>query len=163
MASPDTPATSAIRFLRDRHIPFTPYFYRYEEHGGTSVASTALGVNEHAVIKTLVLQTDTRTPLIVLMHGDREVSTRQLARTIGVKRVEPCDAAAVVRLTGYVVGGVSPFGTRTRLPVYVERTILGLTSVLINGGKRGFLVGLVPEDIVTALEPTPVDVAVMPA
>ncbi len=163
MTVPDTPATSAIRFLRDRHISFTPYFYRYEEHGGTRVASTALGISEHAVIKTLVLQTDTRTPLIVLMHGDREVSTRQLARTIGVKRVEPCDAAAVVRFTGYVVGGVSPFGTRTRLPVYVERTILGLSFVLINGGKRGFLVGLVPADLLTALDPTPVDVAVMSA
>jgi Cys-tRNA(Pro) deacylase len=101
--------------------------------------------------------------LIVLMHGDREVSTRQLARSIGVKRVEPCEAAAVVRLTGYVVGGVSPFGTRIRLPVYVERTILGLSFVLINGGKRGFLVGIMPADLLTALDPTPVDVAKMPS
>ncbi len=163
MAAPDVPATSAIRFLRDRHIPFTPRFYRYEEHGGTRVASTSLAVNEHAVIKTLVLQTDTRMPLIVLMHGDREVSTRQLARAIGVKHVEPCDAAAVVRLTGYVVGGVSPFGTRTRLPVYVERSILALPRLFINGGKRGFLVDILPADLLTALEATPVDVAVMPA
>jgi Cys-tRNA(Pro) deacylase len=163
MASPDTPATSAIRFLRDRHIPFTSCFYRYEERGGTRVASTALGVNEHEVIKTLVLQTETRRPLIVLMHGDREVSTRQLARVIGVKRVEPCDAAAVERLTGYVVGGVSPFGTRTVLPVYVERSILALPHLFINGGKRGFLVDILPADLLTALEATPVDVGVMPA
>jgi Cys-tRNA(Pro) deacylase len=163
MAEPDIPVTTAIRFLRDRHISFTTYFYRYEEHGGTGAASAALGVNEHTVIKTLVLETDKRTPLIVLMHGDREVSTRQLARSIGVKRVEPCEAAAVVRLTGYVVGGVSPFGTRIRLPVYVERTILGLSFVLINGGKRGFLVGIMPADLLTALDPTPVDVAKMPS
>jgi Cys-tRNA(Pro) deacylase len=163
VAAPDVPVTSAIRFLRDRHIPFTPHFYRYEEHGGTHLASTMLGVSEHTVIKTMVLHTDRRTPLIVLMHGDREVSTRQLARTIGARYVEPCDTATVSHLTGYVVGGVSPFGTRTRLPVYVERTILGLTFVLINGGKRGFLVGLVPADLLTALDPTPVDVAVVPA
>jgi Cys-tRNA(Pro) deacylase len=163
MVTPDIPVTSAIRFLRDRHISFTPHFYRYEEHGGTRVASAALGIAEHAVIKTLVLQTDSRMPLLVLMHGDREISTRRLARLIGVRHVEPCDVAAVSRLTGYVVGGVSPFGTRTRLPVFVERTILGLPRLFINGGKRGFLVGILPADLLTALEPTPVDVAVVPA
>jgi Cys-tRNA(Pro) deacylase len=163
VAAPDVPVTSAIRFLRDRHIHFTPHFYRYEEHGGTRVAATSLGVDEHAVIKTLVLQTDTRMPLIVLMHGDREVSTKQLARTIGVRHVAPCDTATVSRVTGYVVGGVSPFGTRTRLPVYVERSILVLPRLLINGGKRGFLVDILPADLLTALEATPVEVAVMPA
>ena len=121
-----------------------------------------MGVDEHCVIKTLVMQTEERKPLVVLMHGDREVSTRQLARAIGAKRVEPCDPATVTRLTGYMVGGVSPFGTRTRLQVYAESTILALPRLFINGGKRGFLVEILPQHLVATLSPIPVEVAVAP-
>lgn len=162
MAGTDFPVTTAIRMLRDRKIPYTPHQYPFEEHGGTAHASASLGVDEHCVIKTLVMQTDDRAPIIVLMHGDREVSTKQLARAIGAKRVEPCDPATVTRVTGYLVGGVSPFGTRTRLPVYAERTVLDLPRLFINGGKRGFLVELTPAHLVTALSPQPVDVAIAP-
>ena len=162
MASTDFPVTTAIRMLRDRAIPYTPHLYPFEEHGGTAHAAASLGVDEHCVSKTLVMQTDERTPLIVLMHGDREVSTKQLAREIGAKRVEPCDPATVTRLTGYMVGGVSPFGTRTKLPVYVERSILDLPVLYINGGKRGFLVEIAPGQVTTVLDPTPVTVAVAP-
>ena len=162
MASTDFPVTTAIRMLRDRAISYTPHLYPFEEHGGTAHAAASLGVDEHCVIKTLVMQTDERTPLIVLMHGDREVSTKQLARAIGAKRVEPCDPATVTRVTGYMVGGVSPFGTRTRVRVFAERTVLDLPRLFINGGKRGFLVEITPVQLVTALSPEPVDVAITP-
>lgn len=162
MAGTDIPVTTAIRMLRDLKIPYTPHLYPFEEHGGTAHASASLGVDEHCVIKTLVMQTEERKPLVVLMHGDREVSTKQLARAIGAKRVEPCDPATVTRLTGYMVGGVSPFGTRTRLQVYAESTILALPRLFINGGKRGFLVEINPPHLVAALSPVPVEVAVAP-
>ena len=126
MSTPDIPVTTAIRALRAAQVPFVPHFYAYQEHGGTGVAAGALGVDEHAVIKTLVMQTETRMPLIILMHGDREVSTKQLARALGVKNVDPCDPVVVTRHTGYQVGGVSPFGTRGKLPVYVEEGIMFL-------------------------------------
>ena len=162
MAHPDIPVTTAVRALREARVPFEPMLYPYEEHGGTAHAAASLAVPEHHVIKTLVFETDGRKPLIVLMHGDREVSTKQLARTIGVKQVHPCDTATAQRLTGYTVGGISPFGTRSRLPVYVERTILSLPRIYVNGGKRGFLVAIEPQDLIRVLAPTPADVAIAP-
>ena len=139
---------------------FTPFLYSYEEHGGTSHAASELNLPEHQVIKTLVMETDTRAPLIILMHGDREVSTKQLARELSVKRVAPCDPAAAQRHTGYQVGGTSPFGTRAPLPVYVESTIMQLPMLYLNGGKRGFLVGITPDDLRTALPLREVTVAI---
>ncbi len=157
---PDYPITTGVRFLRAKKIEFRPHLYAYEEHGGTRLSATVLGVPEHDVIKTLVFETETRKPLLVLMHGDREVSTKELARTVGVKRIEPCDAAAAQRATGYVFGGTSPFGTRTSLPVYAEKSIFSLPRIYINGGKRGFLVELDPVVLKTALNATEVEVAI---
>ena len=134
---------------------FTEHPYRYEEHGGTRVSSRELGVDEHAVIKTLVMQDEAKRPLIVLMHGDREVSTKQLARQIDRKTVEPCDPAVAQRHTGYAVGGTSPFGTRKPLPVYVERTVLDLERIYINGGRRGLLVSVAPGELIRVLTPSP--------
>lgn len=151
--------TAAQRALHAQHVSFTEHEYRYEPHGGTSASSRALGVDEHHVVKTLVMEDDTRAPLLVLMHGDREVSTRQLARQAGRKTVEPCDPAVAQRHTGYLVGGTSPFGLRKPLPVYVERSILGLPGIYLNGGKRGFLVQLAPREVVRVLAAQPVDVA----
>ena len=141
-------------------MQFTEHPYRYEERGGTRVSARELGVDEHVVIKTLVMQDDAREPLIVLMHGDREVSAKNLARQIGRRTVEPCAPAVAERHTGYLVGGTSPFGTRKALPVFIERTILELDRVYINGGRRGFLVSLAPSEIVRVLGATPVDVAI---
>jgi Cys-tRNA(Pro) deacylase len=153
---------AAVRTLRAHGVSFTEHPYRYEDRGGTRVSARELGVDEHVVIKTLVMQDERRQPLIVLMHGDREVSTRNLARQIGVKSVEPCDPATAERHTGYQVGGTSPFGTRKLLPVYVERTILDLPRIYINGGRRGSLVSLSPADLARVLSPTLVGVAVTP-
>lgn len=162
MAHSATPVTPAIRALRNAGIAFTEHLYRYEEHGGTRVSARELGVDEHAVVKTLVMEDDTRSPLVVLMHGDLEVSTKQLARAIGRKHVEPCKPEVANRHSGYLVGGTSPFGTRKAMPVYVERSILDLPRMYINGGARGFLVGLAPADLMRVLDPTPVDVAIRP-
>ncbi len=161
MPQNDIPVTMAVRFLREHRVEFHARFYVYEEHGGTARASAELGVDEHAVLKTLVFQTDARDPLLVLMHGDREVSSRQLARILGVRAVSPCDAQVAQRLTGYMVGGISPFGTRSRLPVYAEETIFDLPRVLINGGKRGFLVEIAPAEIERTIAPTRVTVGVV--
>jgi Cys-tRNA(Pro) deacylase len=158
MSRPDYPITPAVRFLRAAEIPFEPRLYRYEEHGGTARAAAELGVPEHRIVKTLVFEADGQ-PCLVLMHGDREVSTRGLARALGAKRAAPCDVAIAERHTGYVVGGISPFGTRTRLRVLVESTILELDRICINGGKRGFLVEIAPAAL-AVLDPTPVAVAV---
>lgn len=155
-------STPAIHELRRHQIPFTEHPYRYEEHGGTRVSSRELGVPEHSVIKTLVMEDDQQRPLIVLMHGDREVSTKALARQIGAKSVEPCRPDVAERQTGYMVGGTSPFGTRKRLPVYVERTVLDLNEVYVNGGRRGFLVSVAPNAFVAVLGASPVDVAIEP-
>ena len=155
-------STPAIHELRRHNIPFTEHPYRYEEHGGTRVSSRELGVPEHSVIKTLVMEDDQQRPLIVLMHGDREVSTKALARQIGAKSVEPCRPDVAERHTGYMVGGTSPFGTRKRLPVYVERTVLDLDAVYVNGGRRGFLVRAAPNAFVSVLGALPVDVAIEP-
>ena len=152
-------ATPAVHFLRKHGVAFTEHPYRYEEHGGTRVSSRELGVDEHAVVKTLVMEDEVKRPLIVLMHGDREVSTKQLARQIGRKTIEPCDPAVAQRHTGYAVGGTSPFGTRKPLPVFVERTILELERLYINGGRRGLLVGVAPGDLTRVLGATPVEVA----
>lgn len=154
------PATPAVHALRRHGIPFTEHYYRYEPHGGTRVSASELGVPEHAVVKTLVMEDDHQQPLLVLMHGDREVSTKALARAIGAKTVAPCRPEIAERHTGYLVGGTSPFGTRKRLPVYVERTILDLEIVYVNGGKRGFLVGLTPQAFTDALRASPVAVAI---
>jgi Cys-tRNA(Pro) deacylase len=155
-------ATPAIHALRRHHIPFTEHSYRYEDHGGTRVSSRELGVPEHDVIKTLVMQDEDKRPLIVLMHGDREVSTKALARAIGAKTIDACHPDVAARHTGYMVGGTSPFGTRKPLPVYVERTILALEQVYVNGGRRGFLVSLDPQVFVDVLRATPVEVAIQP-
>ena len=152
-------ATPAVHFLRKHGVAFTEHPYRYEEHGGTRVSSRELGVDEHAVIKTLVMQDEDKRPLLVLMHGDREVSTKQLARQIDRKTVEPCDPAVAQRHTGYAVGGTSPFGTRKLLPVYVEHTVLELERIYINGGRRGLLVSLVPHELVRVLHAVPVEAA----
>lgn len=159
-AKDDVPVTPAVRFLRERRIPFRPAHYPYEEHGGTAHAARSLGADEHAVVKTLIFQSDPKHAFVVLMHGDREVSTRQLARHLGVKQVAPADPAAAQRLTGYMVGGISPFGQRSRLPVYVEAAILDLPTIWINGGKRGFLVELDPRVLREALGAEPVTVAI---
>jgi len=160
MAHPATPVTPAIRVLRSAGVPFTEHLYRYEEHGGTRVSARELGVDEHAVVKTLVMEDDARAPLLVLMHGDLEVSTKQLARAIGRKNVEPCKPDVANRHSGYLVGGTSPFGTRKAMPVYVERTILDLPRIYLNGGARGFLVGIAPADLVRVLSPTLVEVGI---
>ncbi|HEY3382460.1 MAG TPA: Cys-tRNA(Pro) deacylase [Vicinamibacterales bacterium] len=155
------PSTPAVLFLRAQHVPFTEHGYRYEEHGGTAVAARELAVPEHAVIKTLIMEDDGRRPLIVLMHGDREVSTKQLARQIGARSVAPCRPDVANRHTGYLVGGTSPFGTRKAMPVYLERGVLEEPTIYVNGGSRGFLVGLAPADLVRVLSPTLVDVALV--
>ncbi len=141
------PVTAAVRLLREKKVAFAPRLYDYEERGGTRRSAEELGVDEHAVVKTLIMETEARKPLVVLMHCDREVSTKQLARALGVKTVSPCDPQTAQKHTGYLVGGTSPFGTRARLPVYVERTIFGLPKIYINGGKRGFLVEIEPKDL----------------
>jgi Cys-tRNA(Pro) deacylase len=151
---------SAVRVLRERGIEFTEHTYRYEEHGGTRVSARELGVDEHAVVKTLVLEDERLRPLCVLMHGDREVSTKALARQVGCKSVAPCSPDAARRNSGYLVGGTSPFGMRKPMPIYVERTILDLPKVYVNGGQRGFLVGLDPKEFVRVLAAEPVDVGV---
>ena len=151
--------TPAIRALRAAGIAFEEHRYRYEERGGTRVSARELGVDEHTVIKTLVMQADEGQLHLVLMHGDRDVSTRALARVLGVKRLEPAPAAAAQRATGYQFGGTSPFGTRQRLPIYVERSVLELPRILINGGARGLLVSLSPDVLVSMLHAVPVEVA----
>ena len=151
--------TSAIRELRKHGVAFTEHAYRYEEHGGTAVAARELGVDEHVVVKTLVMEDEDRRPLIVLMHGDRSVSTKELARQIGRKVVRPCEPAVAQRHTGYMIGATSPLGTWKRLPVYVERSILALDAIYVNGGRRGFLVRLAPGELTRVLDVVPVDVA----
>jgi Cys-tRNA(Pro) deacylase len=153
------PVTMAVRVLREHGVEFTHHPYEYEERGGTEVSARELGVDEHAVIKTLVMEDDAKRPLIVLMHGDREVSTKALARQLGVKSIQPCVPAVADRHSGYQVGGTSPFGTRRRMPVYMERTIAGLPRIYVNGGRRGYLVGLVPAEAIRVLQPVLVDAA----
>jgi Cys-tRNA(Pro) deacylase len=160
MGKEKAPVTAAIRDLRAHHVEFTDHLYEYEEKGGTAVSARELGVPEHAVVKTLVMEDDDRDPLIVLMHGDLKVSTRELARIIGVKTISPCNPDTANRHSGYVVGGTSPFGTRRKMPVYMEETILELPLIYINGGKRGYLVGIVPGEVVRVLGPKLVKVGI---
>ncbi len=154
------PSTPGVLALRAAGVDFTPHFYAYEERGGTAVSARELGVDEHAVIKTLVMQDENAKPCVVLMHGDREVSTKSLARIIGVKKIEPCKPEVAERHTGYRVGGTSPFGMRRKMPVYVESTVLELPDIYINGGSRGFLVGIAPQVLVKLLQAVPVTAAV---
>jgi len=156
----DYPVTPAVRLLREKGVAFEPHLYDYVERGGTRRSAEELGVDEHAVVKTLVMETDEKKPLLVLMHGDREVSTKQLARALGVKSVHPCDFAQAQKHTGYLVGGTSPFGTRTKLPVYAERTVFDLPVIYINGGKRGFLVSIDPKVLRDVLKVEEVEVAI---
>jgi Cys-tRNA(Pro) deacylase len=152
----ETPATA---LLKQHKVPFSEHPYDYEEHGGTTVSARALGVDEHHVVKTLVMQDEAARPLIVLMHGDRKVSTKNLARNIGCKAVEPCKPDVAQRHSGYMVGGTSPFATRKVLPVYVEASILELETIYINGGRRGFLVGIAPRVLTEVLAARPVTCA----
>jgi Cys-tRNA(Pro) deacylase len=148
--APETPATA---FLRHHGMAHSNHLYEYEEHGGTQVSSRELNVPEHHVVKTLVMEDENAKPLVVLMHGDRKVSTKELARQAGVKRIAPCKPDVAQRHTGYMVGGTSPFGMKKLLPIYMEKTILDLPLVYINGGKRGFLVGVHPHDLLRVLNP----------
>ena len=150
-----TPATS---FLAQQGVRYTEHVYDYVEHGGTAVSSASLGVPEHEVVKTLVMENDKGEPLVVLMHGDRKVSTKELARVAGAKRIFPCKPEDATRHSGYLVGGCSPFGTRKRMPVYMEKSILALQRIYINGGRRGYLLGMPPGEVVRTLSPVLVEV-----
>ena len=154
------PSTSAVRLLKSKGIAYSSHFYKYEERGGTAVSARELNVPEHSVIKTLVMEDDKRAPLIVLMHGDRQVSTKSLARQIGARTISSCAPEVANKHSGYVVGGTSPFGTKKTMPVYVEGTILDLDEIYINGGSRGFLVSIAPKVLLSLLNPVIVEVAI---
>lgn len=154
--APETPAT---RFLRQHRIAHSNHLYEYEEHGGTKVSARELNVDEHAVIKTLIMEDEHAKPLIVLMHGDCKVSTKELARQVGCKKVEPCKPEVANRHTGFLVGGTSPFGTKKAMPIYMEKSILDLPLIYLNGGRRGYLVGVHPHDVVKVLQPKVVEAA----
>lgn len=153
--------TPAVRWLREQHVRFSEHPYRYEEHGGTGVSARELGVDEHSVVKTLVMEDDTAMPLIVLMHGDCKVSTKALARGIGVKRIAPCRPEVAQRHSGYLVGGTSPFGLKKAMRIYVEESVLALPTIYINGGQRGYLVGLLPDVLTELLGAVPVQCALV--
>jgi Cys-tRNA(Pro) deacylase len=162
MTKDKTPVTAAVRVLREHGVEFTHHPYEYEARGGTEVSARELGVDEHAVIKTLIMEDDRKRPLVVLMHGDRAVSTKNLARFLDVKTIAPCAPAVADRHSGYQVGGTSPFGLKRAMPVYMEATIAALPRIYINGGRRGYLVGVAPADLVRVLNPQSVSVAVDP-
>jgi Cys-tRNA(Pro) deacylase len=159
MAKNKIPVTAAIRYLRENQIDFSSHLYAYEEKGGTAVSARELDVDEHAVIKTLVMEDETGQPFIILMHGDCEVSTKSLAREIGCKFIQPCSPETAMKQSGYQVGGTSPFGTRKKMPIYAEASIFELEKIYINGGKRGFLVGMTPDDLGKTLDVSRVSVA----
>ncbi|MFN8010773.1 MAG: Cys-tRNA(Pro) deacylase [Holophagaceae bacterium] len=154
------PSTNATRLLKQAGVAYTEHLYRYEEKGGTAVSARELGLDEHAVIKTLVMEDEKGAPLIVLMHGDKEVSTKELARQIGAKVVQPCKPEVANRHSGYLVGGTSPFGTKKAMPIYVEGSVLELPRLWINGGSRGFLVGMTPSELGRVLSVQVVRVAI---
>jgi Cys-tRNA(Pro) deacylase len=154
------PSTPATRLLREHGVPYTEHLYRYQEKGGTRVSARELGVDEHAVLKTLVMEDEAGAPLLVLMHGDREVSVKALARQLGKREVRICKPEVANRHSGYQVGGTSPFGARKAMPVCVERSALSLPRIYLNGGSRGFLVGMAPADLARVLSPVEVDVAI---
>ena len=160
MAKEKIPTTPAIRVLKQQDVPYTLHTYQYEDRGGTAVSARELEVDEHLVIKTLVMENEKRAPLIILMHGDREVSTKNLARTLGAKTIKPCDPKVAQKHTGYMVGGTSPFGTRKPLRVYMESTIQSLPKIYINAGKRGLLAEMSPEVLMKVLNPITVEVAI---
>ncbi|OBU87081.1 Cys-tRNA(Pro) deacylase [Chromobacterium subtsugae] len=157
--SSKAPVTQAVRALREHKVDYTEHLYKYEDKGGTTVSARELGVDEHAVVKTLIMEDDNKRPLIVLMHGDREVGTGMLAKQIGAKKVHPCDPKTADKHSGYQVGGTSPFGTRHPMPVYMEASIAELPLIYLNGGKRGFLVGVSPQEVIRVLNPTLVNAA----
>ena len=150
--------TPAIRLLMEHKIPFGNHFYKYEEKGGSAVSSRELKIDEHIVIKTLIMEDETKSPMIVLMHGDCQVSTKQLARELGVKTVSPCDPDVANKHSGYLIGGTSPFGTKKKMPVYIEKTILDLDIIYINGGKRGYLISLAVKDALKVLNPVALEI-----
>jgi len=160
MAKEKIPSTPAIRALKEHGATFILRPYKYEERGGTAVAARELGCDEHQTVKTLVMEDEHKRPLIILMHGDREVSTKNLARSIGTKSVTPCDPAVAQKHTGYMVGGTSPFGIRRAMPIYVEESILNLPRIFINAGHRGLLAEMDPADIARILNPQPVQVGI---
>jgi Cys-tRNA(Pro) deacylase len=160
MSTHREPGTQAVRALRTAGTPFRGHPYPYVDGGGTDRFASALGVDEHLVIKTLIMEDEAARPMIVLMHGDRQVSTKELARLLGVKQVRPCDPKTADRHSGYQVGGTSPFGTRHAMPVYCEATIAELPRIYVNGGKRGYIVSLATQDALRLLAPTLVRVAV---
>jgi Cys-tRNA(Pro) deacylase len=153
----NTPATA---YLAKHGVTYTEHEFEYKEHGGTSHSSTSLGVPEHQVVKTLIMENERGDPLVVLMHGDRKVSTKELARQAGVKRIAPCKPEAATRHSGYLIGGTSPFGTRKSMPVFLERSVLELPRIYINGGRRGYLLGMDPAELTRVLAATLVDVAI---
>jgi len=159
MKRPSHSETPATQFLRRHEVTFGEHFFEYAEHGGTRHGAELLGVPEHAVVKTLVMEDEQARPLIVLMHGDRSVSTKNLARQAQRKRVSPCRPETAQRHTGYQIGGTSPFGTRKPMPLFMERSILDLPAIYINGGRRGFLLSLDPRAVERLLQPVLVDVA----
>jgi Cys-tRNA(Pro) deacylase len=154
------PMTMALRELEKHGVALTYHQFAYVEKGGTSHSSKEMGVEEHAVIKTLIMEDENKEPLVVLMHGDMQVSTKNLARTLGKKSINPCKPEVADRHTGYQVGGTSPFGTKKKMPIYMEETILALPKIYINGGKRGFLVGLTPQEVQKILTPILVNVGI---
>jgi Cys-tRNA(Pro) deacylase len=154
------PITPAIRQLRAAKAIFSDHLYAYEDKGGTTVSARELGVDEHSVIKTLIMEDEGKNPLVILMHGDCQVSTKELARQINVKQVSPCSPETAQKHTGYQLGGTSPFGTRREMPVYMEESIAALHKIHINGGKRGYLVGMCPEELIRILKPVPVKVGI---
>jgi len=160
MSKEKTPITAAVRQLRAEKVAFSDHLYNYEEKGGTAVSSRELGVDEHCVIKTLIMEDESKKPLIVLMHGDMQVSTKELARIIGVKQISPCSPDVARKHSGYMVGGTSPFGTRRPMPVYMEESIAVFEKIYINGGNRGYLVGLAPAEIIRVLKPVIVKVGI---
>ena len=152
----NTPATA---FLAKHGVAYTEHEFEYKERGGTSHSSTSLGVPEYQVVKTLIMENEKGEPLVVLMHGDRKVSTKELARQAGMKRIAPCKPETATRHSGYLIGGTSPFGTRKEMPIFLERSVLDLPRIYINGGRRGYLLGIAPAEIVRTLSPQLVEVA----
>ena len=160
MSKDKSPVTQAVRVLRQHNVPFSEHVYTYVDRGGTAEGARQLGFPEHALVKTLIMEDDARRPMIVLMHGDQEVSTKQLARVLGVKGVAPCEPETAQRHSGYMVGGTSPFGTKKVMPVMMEETILDLPTIYINGGRRGYLVGIDPHECARVLKPRMVRVGI---
>lgn len=160
--SANFPITAAIRTLREHRVEFTPHLYAYEERGGAEASARLLGLELHQVIKTLIMEDDSKAPLVVLMHGDLSVSTKKLARTLGRRSISPCKPEIANKHSGYLVGGTSPFGLKRAMPIYMEASIAALPAAYINGGKRGFLVGIDPAEIIRVLAPTLVEIGVSP-